>query len=105
MKKLDEATVEVRAPFGWAAKFTGAQSMCAIVLILLGIIVAGGIWWHNGEAKAASDKVVAVQQEVKEEMKTNREALEAVIYVLSLPQSERDKLNLARPRKLVEMQR
>lgn len=34
-----------------------------------------------------------------------REAQEAMIYVISLPQAEREKLNLARPKKLSDMQR
>jgi hypothetical protein len=96
--------VEIKG-WGVGAKFTGPQMTCVLVLILMGAFIGVLIYQHNAKADEGMASVARAQEAVRAELQQNREAQEAMIYVISLPQAEREKLNLSRPRKLTEMQR
>lgn len=91
--------------WGLGAKFSGPQVTCVIVLLILGAVVGAMVYQHNSEAHESMSSVVRAQEAVKAELQASRETQEAMIYVMSLTQAEREKLNLSRPKKLADMQR
>ena len=96
--------VEVKG-WGIGAKFSGPQVTCVVVLLLLGAFLGYAIYQHNADAHESLTAVVHAQEAVKDELKQNREVQEAMMYILSLTQAEREKLNLTKPKKLQDMQR
>jgi len=108
-----EQEVEMSAP-GFSLSFKGKNQtvLLLILLILCAFTLSYGLWQHEEAGKA---RVVTLQKEnvahtqalvgIREEVVKQGDAIEAVIYVLSLPQEERNKLRLREPTKLREMQR
>lgn len=108
-----ESDVDLHAP-GFGLKFKGqSQALLAVLLIIL-VGVPLGMYSHQHESKAAerqeavkkasTDNAEAVRDLTKT-VKAQGESIDTIIYVLTLPQSERDKLRLREPDKLREMKR
>ena len=93
--------VSLSGPGGWKANFNGAQGLCVAVLLGVGVL----IWYLFGKNEMKVDALIDAQAQVKNEVKENTETQQVMIYVISLPQAERERLNLSKPRKLAEMQR
>lgn len=108
-------TVDLKGPGGIGAAFSGSNTTVLLVLLFLVVIgaaSAGMIYIfnqhddnnnkHNAEMLAAIKVMTAA---VEKNDKTQRETTEAMIWVLSKPQAEREKLDLSKPRFVAEMQR
>lgn len=91
--------LEVNGPGGVGIKFHGSSSQN--FMLLLAIFVCACIFgvasWQDARATVRSD-------EVKKSLTAYEESQRALIYVISLPQPEREKLNLAKPELLRRMQ-
>jgi hypothetical protein len=99
-------SIEVRAgPSGVGAKFTGTQIFCAVLLVLLAAIVVYLLHEHDKKEEARATSAIETMRALKEAVDRQAEAQQAFIFVLSLPQPEREKLNLAKPRLLYEMEK
>lgn len=96
-----EERVEVSGPGGWRAAFSGTSGLCIAVLCCVAFL----IWFLFGQNALKIDALIEAQAKTREEVRENTETQQVMIYVLTLPQPEREKLNLMRPRKLAEMQR
>lgn len=93
--------VEIHTPWGWRGFFRGNQVICALVLCLVAALVI----YLDDRSVRKLDSMISAQASIIREMKENTEAQNVIIYLLSLSQAEREKLNLLRPKKLAEMQR
>lgn len=96
-----EEKVEVSGPGGWKAAFSGTSGLCIAVLICVAML----IWYLFGQNAMKVDRLIEAQAKTREEVRENTETQQVMIYVLTLPQPERERLNLMRPRKLSELQR
>ena len=87
--------------------FKGQSQLMLVVLVVL--LAASGLWvalkTHDAAAQTKADEQTKAVKELAVEVKNQGKSLEAVIYVLTLPEEERKKLNLSKPEKLKEMQR
>jgi len=111
---MTEEQVDIKGPGGIGFSFKGQSQLLLIVLLILGSM--GGVGYYLSQHEAAaqnrsseSDKKVEENtkavKDLTMEVKAQGKSIEAVIYVLTLPESERAKLNLSKPDKLREMQR
>lgn len=102
-----EEQVEVSGPGGLGFKFKGQNPLLLTVLLMCAL--AGGLWWvlngHAAESKNNAAENAAAMKALTAEVKGQSDTLKAVIYVLTLPEKERAKLDLQKPEKLKEMQR
>jgi hypothetical protein len=89
---------------GIGAKFTGTQTFCAVLLLLLVAIVVYVMNEHDKKQETRAASTVETMRALKDAVDRQAEAQQAFIFVLSLPQIEREKLNLAKPRMLYEME-
>jgi hypothetical protein len=92
--------IEVGGPGGWRANFKGTNGICVAVLLGIGALT----WFLFGRSDARVEALIQAQAETKKEVRENTETQQVMIYVLTLPQPERERLNLMKPRKLSEMQ-
>lgn len=109
---MAEDEVSIKGPGGIEAAAKGSQT----TNVLLALAVGAWVWYvnYNQDAKAADrdrSNQVAIEK-VAEAIKKQTEAIERVqerqeaqIWILSRPQKERERLELARPRIIYEMQR
>ena len=81
----------IKLPGGIEAKFGGKEIFSIILISIFGFFVYGLIQAHDTKSETHAKTVV--------------EALEATTYVLTLTQDERVKLNLAKPKRIREMER
>lgn len=102
---MAEQELEVNAPGGWGAKFKGDQMFYLVVTMLLGAFIGYMIYQNNAKATESITGVINAQAQLKASIDAQIATQKAMIYVLSLPQTEREKLNLLRPKELAEMQR
>lgn len=91
--------LEVTGPAGIGVKFHGSsgQNFMLLLAIFVCVCIFGVAVWQDARATARSD-------EVKKSLTAYEESQRALIYVISLPQPEREKLNLAKPELLRRMQ-
>ena len=113
MTDEERQELEAHGP-GFGLSFKGKSQILLFVLLMsiIGAVLAAGIYEHEENSKSRSDMNRADTREntqaIKElsaTVKKQGESIEAIIYVISLPQSERDKLRLREPEKLREMKR
>jgi len=102
-----EEQVELSGPGGMGLKFKGQSQMLLTVLLMCAL--AGGLWYvingHAAESKSGMSENTAALKALTAEVKSQGDTMKAVIYVLTLPEKERAKLDLQKPEKLKEMQR
>lgn len=91
--------LEVTGPAGIGVKFHGSSSQNFMLLLAIFVCVCifGVAVWQDARAGARSE-------EVKKAMTAYEESQRSLIYVISLPQAEREKLNLSKPELLRRMQ-
>jgi hypothetical protein len=110
MSEHEELNIE--GPGGLKAGAKGSQTLTFLLTCLLG----AWVWYlfYNHEARAdekskaeivATEKLVQAVEKQSKAIEQQERTQRAVIYVLALPQKEREKLNLVRPEILYEMQR
>jgi hypothetical protein len=97
-------SIEVRGPGGLWPKLTGAQVFNTLLLIVLAAVVVYMIDQTDQKTAARQVDVVAAMHALKEAVDRQSQMQQAFIYVSSLPQAEREKLNFAKPRALYNMQ-
>jgi hypothetical protein len=110
---VPQETVTVEAgPQGVKGSVTGSQ----VLPVLLAGLIGAWAWYlfYNHEARAddktkaqviATEKLAAAIDKQSKAIEQQERTQRAMIYVLALPQKEREKLNLVRPEILYEMQR
>lgn len=83
----------------WWARFKGDRPFLYVMLIVLCMgFVCYLLYDHDQQQKAASGRIESALHE-------SNEIQQAILWVNSLTDKEREKLNLARPKKIMEMQR
>ncbi len=87
--KDDDKGLTVIGPGGWKATVQGQST---IIVLLVGCLVGLGYLHHQSQDQRASE---AVAQHQKIDDKFNE-----IIYVLSLSQPDREKLNISMPESL-----
>lgn len=108
---MQQEELNIEGPGGLKAGFKGAQTLHFLVAILLG----AWVWYvnFNQDSRASERDVVraTAMKEMADAIAKQTKAIEQVersqraqIYVLTLSQKERERLNLVRPEVLYEMQ-
>lgn len=82
---------------GFKASFRGTQNQIVVLVFLL---LAFVVWM----GKSYADENKARQEAMMQMEKDNLRAIRGVIWVLSLPQEQRENLHLERPDVIREMQ-
>ena len=101
----NEEQFEVKGPGGMGFAFKGREMFPVILLVLLGAFCGFMTWQADSKSEARDAATHKAISEFKEATMKADETQQAMIYVLSLPQAEREKLNLMKPRGLTAMQR
>lgn len=85
--------VEVEGPFGTRIKFYGKE--LSTILLLVAVVVGGAylILQHDSKASEAMSKLQVNQEMLSQHM-------DEMIYVMSLSEKEREKLNISMPASL-----
>lgn len=97
--------IEIQGPAGVKMSFRGQQTLAVLLVILFASIMAFGLWLHDKRDEANNLAIIAALKAVAAVESKSDATQRAMIYVLSLPQAERDKLNLMKPKELLEMER
>lgn len=108
---MEQDELKLEGPGGVKAAFRGSQPLHFLLAILLG----AWVWYlfYNHEAAAhektkaqleATEKLAKAVEAQTKAIEVNNRTQKGVIYVLTMPQKEREKLNLVRPEVLYEMQ-
>ncbi len=88
-EKHADDSVSIKAPGGWGITASGAQTIIALFVIVL--LFAG--YMHHYYSQLALSDGAAQHQRIEDKFNE-------VIYVLSLSQADREKLNLNMPQSL-----
>ena len=92
-----------------AFKGTGMQLLVVLLAVVLAATVGFLIYQHDAKADKQDLKTEAALQEVVKSIDKNKDSNErkfnTLIYVLTLSEADRKKLNLAKPQDLRDMQR
>lgn len=79
------------------------------VYVLLCAVIVGGIsaafYISSARAAAWHAEAMASQAKVEAALQKYEETQQAVIYILSLPQAQRESLNISKPKVIRDMQR
>lgn len=82
----------------WWLRVKG-ERVLAIMIVLLGLgFVSYLLYRHDVESKAAMERI-------ERELREGNEIQQASLWVQTLPEADRVRLNLAKPKKILEMQR
>ncbi len=81
-----DGALQITGPGGWKATATGRDT---ILVLLVGVVVALGYLHHQSGEQRAAD-IQAQHQKIEDRFNE-------LVYVISRPQEERDKLNLSMP--------
>lgn len=109
---MADEELEVKGPGGVGLSFRGSQMFPVILVLLLAAFFGYFSWQVDARSEArdtrTSETIAQTTAAIKEFRDTAvkaQETQEAMIYILSLPQSERERLNLMKPRGLAALQR
>lgn len=83
---------------GIVIKFGGKEILSIMIAAIIGLPIVTGLYLHDVKA---DDKLSKIEAAVKE----SAEASDATNYILTLNQDERERLNLAMPKRIREMRR
>lgn len=103
--------LSVAAPGGWAAAFSGKNTTILIVIlfvIIAGVIINFAIQHETSSQQRSNESIAAMKlmtAAIEKTERTQRETTEGMIWILSKPQAEREKLDLSKPRFVADMQR
>ena len=112
--RRQEETAEVELPGGWKAKISGVDSIHMVTIILVIIATALFLWDSTEKSRYSSDQhkafseilgnviinQAAILKEVQQAAITTSEGDKAIVYMLSLSQSERERLKIDMPKSL-----
>lgn len=82
--------VEVEGPFGTRIKFYGRQLTSVLLMVMIVIGIGYLISQHDSKASEAMSKIQANQEALAQHM-------DEMIYVISLSEKDREKLNISMP--------
>lgn len=107
----DTTEVDLKGPGGIGAAIKSSSTI--VLAVMLFLVVAGafgfGIARHEEMSQQRANETTAAIKAMSEATAklaaTQRETSEAMIWVLSKPQAEREKLDLSKPRFVSDMQR
>lgn len=97
--------IDIQAPGGFKLGFKGEHLMPVVLLFLLGGASVYAVYAHDQKGDARAAEAAKALAEVKEAVRSSEETQKAMIYVMTLPDHERNKLNLMKPKSLSDMQR
>ena len=111
--EADNVETDVKVPwFHFGYKGPGVGFLMVMLIAILGAALIAGLYYHDA---AAQNRSTAGHEEVLKNTKAvealtksvdeQKKMTKVIVYVLSLPQTERDKLKLREPEELREMQR
>lgn len=83
---------------GMEIKFGGKELLSIMIAILVGGPVIAGLYLHDGKT---DQRLANIEAAVKD----GADASDATNYILTLSQPERERLNLAMPKRIREMRR
>src|SRR5271169_4784989 len=99
--------LSVRGPGGMGFTFKGQSQQLLVILLI--IVLTGALaylqWQHSQDEALHAVNLAASQERIEKHLIAADETTQALIYVISLSEADRARLNLARPKKLSELQR
>ena len=100
-------SVSIKGPggIGIDLKGTSQQVLTVILVVVLACGLAYGLWQHDQGMKADKEETVAAWKDVKKAMHEVKDTQTAMIYVLTLNEKDRAKLNLGKPKALRGLER
>lgn len=101
----DEQEISIKGPGGMGFSFKGSQLFPAILVLLLGVGFGYMLYVHDSKGADRYHENIAALKQMSEAVSKSESTQRAMIYVLTLSQPDREKLNLMKPRELQEMQR
>lgn len=78
-----EEQIQAEGPFGLKISGTGPNTVLALLMVLCFVAVAALVWMHHTDERANVDEL--------------KNSVAEMVYVLSLPQDKREKLQLTMP--------
>lgn len=99
-RKEENEELEVNGPAGIKATLRGPVGQLALIAVLCVLLL--GLYVHETDTKARQATTVQEVRKVEEHIKGK---FDEVIYVLSLRQEDREKLNLSMPDGIREKRR
>ena len=97
--------IKIDGPAGIGLTFKGQQMFPAILVILMSMVFGYLFYTQNTKEEERYKVQVVALQAVESAMIKADQTQQTMIYVLSLSQADREKLNLLKPRQLTDMQR
>lgn len=102
---MSDEELGIKVPGGIGLWFKGSQMFPVILLLLLAAFVVLLVWQSDSRSAQRDAETKAAISRLADVAVKADETQQAMIYVLSLPQAEREKLNLMKPKGLTAMQR
>lgn len=99
-RREDEGQLDIKGPGGLSLGLKGTSTQILSAL-LIAVAFSAGVYFlyqHDQKTDSGNAKVIAAVQELTESQR-------AMIYVSTLKQEDREKLNLLKPKSLGDMQR
>lgn len=100
-----EDVVKIKGPMGFFATVTGKQIFPMLLVLLLAGSIAYGLYLHDAKADVRVKEMKDTIFEMSKAIQRSEETQRAMLYVLSLKPEERERLNLAKPKVLKEMEK
>lgn len=101
----NDEELNLKGPAGLGLSFKGQQMFPVILVLLLAAFFGYLVYQSDGRSAERDAHTHSALEKLLEATQKSENAQKAMIYVLALPQIEREKLNLMKPRELSEMQR
>lgn len=100
--------IEVKTPFGFSVKFGGRELFSIIIMMLSVGFVGFFIYKHDAQAQVQALNITNALQENKDTVRKvlgeNKETTEALIYMMTLSDTEKRSLLLRKPKRLMELE-
>lgn len=100
--------IEIRTPFGFNIKFGGRELFSVIMVTTLAAVIAFFINAHDVAAsdsnKAVIEALNANKRAVTDALKEQREVTEALIYMMTLSDEEKKKLQFSKPKRIRDLE-
>lgn len=105
MSEDSQDQIKVEGPAGIGLTFKGQQLFPAILVILFSLVFAYLFFTHDAKDDARAAATIAALKGVQDATVKADATQRAMIYVLSLSQEDRQKLNILKPKEITDMQR
>lgn len=97
--------LDVKGPGGIRLSFKGSQVFPVLVMIITLMSIGYFLYLHDTKEESHNAVTTAAITKMAQSIDKADATQRAMIYVLALPQNEREKLNLMKPKELQDMQR